>query len=292
MLVNTKKRSIADLSAAFESKNTGGFNADWAKYFQFWKAPVDSTSTVRFLPDKDDDNSMSFLVENLTHELIVNGKKETVACLEMHGEECPICKLSRKYYDEKDPEHNPVLGKKYYRKKGYIGQVLVVESAMEYDQERLVHLIEFGPAIFKVIQAAFKSGDLEEVPYAVKGGYNFRIKKTKNGDYANYSTSSFSPKQTDVADDVIEAIELFDLKQYRTKKTDVATVLAMLEADRVGAALAPSKSNDDDEAPTRPATRPATTTTTATTTEGGETKRLSVVERLKLREQQAADHAE
>jgi hypothetical protein len=187
------------------------------------------------------------------------------------------------------------MGKKYYRKKSYIGQVLVIDSPIEYDQERLVHLIEFGPAIFKVIQAAFKSGDLEKVPYELKGGYNFRIKKTKNGEFAYYGTSSFSPKQSDVADDVIEAIELFDLKQYRAKKTDVSTVLAMLEADRVGAALAPLKTQEDE--PVRPASRTTTTvTTTAPATqpvsEGGQTRRLSVVERLKLREQQAAEQAE
>lgn len=285
-----KKRSLADLQAAFDTKASGGFNADWAKYFQFWKAPVDTTSTVRFLPDKDENNTMSFLVENLTHELVVNGKKETVACLEMYGEKCPICELSRKYYDEKSPDHNPVLGKKYYRKKSYIGQVLVVSSPIEYDQERLVHLIDFGPAIFKAIQAAFKSGDLDEVPYELKGGYNFRINKTKSGEYANYSTSGFAPKQTDVADDVIEAIELYDLKQYRTKKTDAAALQAMLEADQTGAsAVAPATRDDDDGAtrPTAPAGRVATESSAPASADGE--RKLSVVERLKLREKQLAE---
>ena len=48
------------------------------------------------------------------------------------------------------------------------------------------------------MQAAFGSGDLDNAPYELKGGYNFRFKKTKKGEYADYSTSSFSPKMSDI----------------------------------------------------------------------------------------------
>lgn len=296
------KRSLADLAAAFEQKTAGGGGDQrWKKFFPFWKAPKDSISVVRFLPDQDEDNPMGFLVENLTHELVVNGKRETVACLKMFGEDCPICALSQKYYDEKDPEHNEALGKKYYRKKGYIGQVLVLETPVEHNAEEVVKLIEFGPKIFKQIQAAFQSGDLENPPYELKGGYNFRIKKTQSGEYADYGTSSFSPKMTDVGDDVIEAITLFDLKQWRTPKTGRETIEAMLVADQTGASLpsggdaapapAPAVSRlsktlatSDDDAPA-PAAAPAPAT--------GE-KKLSVVEQLRLRaaQQKAAQGAE
>jgi len=291
------KRSLADLAAAFEQKTTSGGGGDqsWKLFFNFWKAPTDSVSVVRFLPDLDEDNPMGFLVENLVHELVVNGKREKVACLKMYGEDCPICALSQKYYDEKDPEHNEALGKKYYRKKSYIGQVLVLETPVEHDAERLVKLIDFGPAIFNQINAAFKSGDLEEPPYELKGGYNFRIKKTKSGEYASYTTSSFSPKQSDVADDVLEAIELYDLKSFRTPKTSREQLEAMLIADQTGASVPTGSSDDAAPAPApapraskvedddaAPAPAPAAT---------GE-KKLSVVEQLRLRQQQKAAAAE
>jgi hypothetical protein len=298
------KRSLADLSAAFEQKTGGGGgNQDWKKFFGFWRAPIDSISVVRFLPDLDEDNPMGFLVENFTHELVVNGKREKVACLKMYGEECPICALSQKYYDEKSAEHNEELGKKYYRKKGYIGQVLVLDTPVEHDAEQLVKLIEFGPKIFNQIQSAFKSGDLEDPPYELKGGYNFRIKKTQSGQYADYGTSNFSPKRTDVADDVIEAIELFDLKTFRTAKTARAQLEAMLIADQTGAAMVPEAGVQgghqqagaapavarqaqparatEDEAPA-----PAAAATSAPAADG--TKKLSVVEQLRLRQQQKA----
>jgi hypothetical protein len=161
----------------------------------------------------------------------------------MHGEDCPICQLSRKYYDEKNDE----MGKKYYRKKSYIGQVIVVESPIEHDQSQLVKLIDFGPAVFKQIQAAFQSGDLENPPYELKGGYNFRIKKTKNGQYASYTTSSFAPKQSDLEDEIIEQLELFNLSDYRGEKLDRATVEAMLMADQTGQAF--GGDHHEEEAP-------------------------------------------
>jgi hypothetical protein len=243
---------------------------------------------------------MGFLVENLAHELVINGKREKVACLKMFGEDCPICALSQNYYDEKSPDHNEQLGKKYYRKKSYIGQVLVVDTPIEHDQEQLVKLIEFGPAVFKQIQAAFQSGDLEEAPFELKGGYNFRIKKTQSGQYASYTTSSFAPKRTDVDDDVIESLNLYNLVDYRTKKVDRETVEAMLAADQTGQSFNASGSDDADDAPAaktttvKPAVKtkdvgPADEGTESVTagiqakTEPAGEKKLSVVEQLKAR---------
>lgn len=228
------KSRLEALKGAFEKKTTGGGgDQNWKLFFQFWKIPDDSTAVVRFLPDLDADNSLGFLVENLQHELEINGQRKKVPCLAMHGEHCPICELSRKYYDEKNED----LGKKFYRKKSYIGQVIIVDSPIEHDQNQLVKLIEFGPAVFKQIQSAFQSGDLEEAPYEFKGGYNFRIKKTKSGQYASYNTSSFAPKQSDLDDDVIGALELYNLADYRGTKPDVTTVEALLVAAQTGQAF-------------------------------------------------------
>lgn len=285
------KRSLADLQAAFDQKTSGGGgDQNWKKFFNFWKAPVDSVSVVRFLPDADEENPMGFLVENLTHELVVNGKREKVACLKMYNEDCPICALSAKYYDEKSPEHNEELGKKYYRKKGYIGQVLVLETPVEHNAAELVKLIEFGPQVFKQIQAAFQSGDLENPPYELKGGYNFRFRKTLTGSGQNsYTTSNFAPKMTDVADDVIEAITLFDLKEYRTAKLPRATLEAMLIADQTGssmsteaAAAAPAASAAAPAAKPVEA-EPAAVPAAAAAVAAGE-KKLSVVEQLRARQ--------
>ncbi len=232
----TTKRSLADLAAAFTSKTSeSSGNATWKLFFPFWKADTDTVSTVRFLPDANDENPFGFLVENLTHSLTINGKRETVACLKMYGEACTICELSARFYDKNSNEYNEELGKQFYRKKSYIGQVLVLETPIEHDASQLVKLIEFGPQVFKQIQAAFQSGDLEVAPYELKGGYNFRFRKTKTGSGQNsYTTSNFAPKQTDVSDDVIEQMNLYDLNEYRTAKIDRTAIEAMLVAASTG----------------------------------------------------------
>lgn len=281
------KRTLAALAEQFKQKTTdSNESADWRKFFPFWKADMDSVSVVRFLPDADEENPMGFLVENHSHELVVNGKREKVPCLKMYGEECPVCQLSQKYYDEKSPDHNEALGKKYYRKKSYIGQVLVMETSIPHDQDQLVKLIDFGPAVFKAIQAAFQSGDLEEAPSELKGGYNFRIKKTKSGEFASYTTSSFSPKPSDVGDDVIEKLNLYDLKDYRTPKMSRDVLEAMLMADQTGAqygnaAPAAAKPTPQAEAPSKAEAAPAAPA--AETAAPPAEKKMSVVEALRAR---------
>jgi len=282
------KRSLADLAAAFSSKtteNTG--NATWKLFFPFWKAEVDTVSTVRFLPDADETNPMGFLVENLTHELTINGKREKVACLKMYGEDCPICDLSARFYDKKSAEYNEELGKQFYRKKSYIGQVLVIDTPIEHDAEQLVKLIEFGPQVFKQIQAAFQSGDLEAAPFELKGGYNFRFRKTKTGSGQNsYTTSNFAPKQTDVGDDVLEKMNLFTLNDYRTQKTERAAVEAMLVAATTGGSYSsPEESDEVPETPVKATPAPSVAVKAEAPAEEApaSTGKLSVVEQLRAR---------
>lgn len=293
----TAKRTLAELAANFAKKTTGGGgDQNWRLFFPFWKAPEGSTSTIRFLPDTDENNPMEFLVENLTHELVINGKREKVACLKMYEDYCPICALSSKYYDKKDPDHNEALGKKYYRKKSYIGQVLVIETPVEHNADQLVKLIDFGPAVFNQIQSAFQSGDMDRKPQEFKGGYNFRIKKTKAGEYASYSTSSFSPKPTDIADDLLATIQpqMYDLKAYRAPKVGREQLEAMLIADQTGQSL---EMPEEDSAPApAPAAAPitagpakvsvtsATVATPAPAPAPAAGGKLSVMEQLKARQ--------
>jgi len=227
------KSKLDALKAAFDKKASGGGGGDqsWKLFYPFWKMPDDGLAVVRFLPDLDENNNLGFLIEKHEHELIINGNRKKVPCLQMWGEKCPICDLSRKYYDEKNND----MGKKYYRKKSYIGQIIVIESPIEHDQSQLVKLVEFGPQVFTQIQEAFKSGDLDEAPYELKGGYNFRFRKTKTGDGRNsYSASKFATKQTDLDDEIIEALNLYNLDDYKGQKPERAVVEALLVADQTG----------------------------------------------------------
>jgi hypothetical protein len=187
---------------------------------------------------------MGFVVENLSHKLSVNGRERTVPCLKMYGESCPCCELSRKYYDQKDEK----MGLKFWRRQEFIGQVLVLSSPFDYpikDDENPVRLIMLGPKIFKLIQASFASGDLEENPTDFKAGYDFRIKKSKQGQFADYTLSKFAPKQTAISDELLSNLELINLADWRTRRIDRDAMELMIQADLTGASYAENKSEGD-----------------------------------------------
>lgn len=222
------------LAAAFNKPTQGGEGGSsrFKKFYPFFKMEVGQTATIRFLPDANAENPLGFITENTTHKLTINGETKTVPCLHMYGEQCPICALSQKYY----AEGNEALGKKYYKKRDYLAPALVISSPFEYDApEDIVKIVSFGPKIFKMIQAAFTSGDLDDVPFSFTAGYDFRIRKTQNGEWADYTTSSFAPKATALDPEVIENLTLVNLADFRQPKIDKAVIEQMLNSDLTGA---------------------------------------------------------
>ncbi len=301
MALSAKERLAALEKALDNQKEPKNFGpAPWKKFYQFWKMPVDSTAIVRFLPDKNQDNPRKFLVENFTHKLTVGGKTKVVPCLSMYGEACPCCELSARFYAEGDEAQ----GLKYYKKRSYIAQIVLIDSPFDEtledgEEEAVVKLIDFGPKVFKCIQAGFKSGDLEEEPYFYKGGYNFRIKKTQSGKWPDYGTSSFAPKATDLDDDLIDLIKEnhFDLSEHREKQISRAQMDAYLLADRTGQELdansgsgdstesnAPQTNDTPVESTSSRDTQSSDTSTSESTSSGAqENKAQSVLEKLRAR---------
>lgn len=227
--------SFEQLKAAFQNRSQPQGNTGfWDKFYPFYKMNYDQIATVRFLPDLDEENPLGFLVENRYHELMVNGQKKRVACLRMYGEACPCCELSSAHYDKGDA----ATGKVFYRKIDYIGQVLVLESPFEYPikpEENPVRLISISPKIYQRIESAFTRGDLDTNPVDLLNGYNFRIIKTKQGEWANYDSSDFARKSSPVPDDLIGRISLYDIKNFRFTKVERDAMEAMINAHLTGA---------------------------------------------------------
>ena len=208
-------------------------------YFNFWNMPFDKTAIVRFIPDKNSDNPRMFLVEKHHHNLVINGQRRKVACLKQYGEDCPICKVSNQFYKEGNEDD----GLKYYKKKSYLGQCLVVQDPLPVNSETgeshegKLRFISITPQIFKVIQEAFESDDLDEAPYEFDGGYNFVIKKTSQGDNANYVVGTkFQNKQSSLTEEQVAYVEenYVDLKTLLPQKPSLEKVEAMLQAALTG----------------------------------------------------------
>lgn len=239
---------INALRAAFKSKSEeGGGEGNtgfWDKFYPFYKMDFDQTTVFRFLPDSDDENPLGFIVENKYHELNINGKKKRIACLKMYGESCPCCELSQKHYNDGDQ----ALGKTFWRKIDYVAQGLVINSAFDYPvdpEQNPVRMISIGPKLYKTIEAKIVKGDMDEMPYDMVNGYDFRINKTRQGEYADYTTSDFARKSTPIPERFLEKLDLYDLKNFRYGKIEREQMEAMIESFLTGKSYEEEKKNGD-----------------------------------------------
>ena len=235
------------IRAKFSAATSTGGNQN--NYYSFYKMPDDAQARIRFLPDANEENSLGFLIEKLSHSLKINGEKKTVACPSQYGEECPICKVSKEYYDVDDK----VNGKLYYKTRNYLAQVLVLEDPIVDPKHEnaagKVKLIQIGYSLFKIIKDAFESGELDEAPFAFNGGTDFLIKKTKQGEFASYTLSKFARKSTDLTNDQIELVQeaMVDLSTLLPKQPDAKLVDNLLKAALTGSRLAEDDADGEDD---------------------------------------------
>lgn len=302
---------IHALRAALKTKSEEGGSGEntgfWDKFYPFYKMDFDQTTIFRFLPDADEENPIGFIMENKYHELTINGKKKRIACLKMYGESCPCCELSQKHYNDGDTQ----MGKTFWRKIDYIAQGLIVHSAFEYEvkpDDNPVRLISIGPKLYKLIEAKIVNGDMDEMPYDMINGYDFRITKSRQGEYADYSTSDFARKSSQISAAAIDKLELYDLKKYRYAKIEREQMEAMIEAfltgksydEKSGDASKPSESTgsaslDSSVSSPKPTQEAASVVAAATSTPADSTatptKKLSpqeILAKVKARQQAGA----
>jgi len=237
--MSTQKERVAALAAKFATSDNNDSRP--SNYYRFWDMKPEESATVRLLPDADPNNPMEFMVEKLMHNLEINGERKTIPCLTMYGEECPICQVSSAFYKEEGKDS--VNGKKYWRKKQHILQALVQEDPLapnpetKENSEGQVRLLNISFQIYGVIKEALTSGDLEAVPYDMREGYDFVIKKTRQGDWDKYDLGTkFVRRTSSLTDDEIALCEeeMVNLSTLIPQKPDIDRVESMLNAALTG----------------------------------------------------------
>jgi len=221
------------------SQSTGGDNA----IYPFWNMKEGESSTLRFLPDGDENNTF-FWQERLMIKLPFAGVKgETdsrpvqvqVPCMEMYGETCPILSEVRGWF--KDPSLED-MGRKYWKKRSYIFQGFVTDNPLSEDTtpENPIRRFIIGPQIFQIIKAALMDPDMEELPTDYTAGVDFRLNKTSKGGYADYSTSNWARRERPLTDAEMNAVNthgLFNMSDFLPKKpteVEVKVIKEMFEA--------------------------------------------------------------
>lgn len=253
-------QSLAELRAAWKQNNTQTESRP-NNYYPFYRLAFDEKATIRFLPDGNTSNPLGFLVEKLTHELVIGGEKKIIPCPKMFGKdkECPICKHSAALYKAEDK----VNGKKFYRSKQHIAQALVIEDPLPYKAEETpaigtIKLINVGFSIYNIIDEAINDEEdgVEDIPWLFNNGTDFIIKKTKKGEHANYESSKFAKRPRPLSEDELATVEgnLLDLSTLLPKEPELAYLEKMLASAIAGELI------ETDDAPV---TKTSTVTQTA-----------------------------
>jgi hypothetical protein len=245
--------SLAEIRAKLreqENKASGNLSGGDNGIYPFWNLKEGQESLVRFLPDGNQDNTF-FWAERLMIKLPFNGVKGEsdsksvqvqVPCVEMWGETCPILSEVRGWFKDKSLED---MGRKYWKKKSYLFQGLIVEDGMKEESapENAVRRFILGPQLFQIVRSALLDPDMEELPTDYTNGVDFRICKTSKGGYADYSTSKWARRERPLSDDEIEKVNkagLFNLSEYLPKKPseiELKVIKEMFEASVDGEAF-------------------------------------------------------
>jgi hypothetical protein len=245
--------TLAEIRArllAQENKSTGVLDN---QLFPHWNIPENTTCSLRFLPDSDPKNDY-FWVEKAVIKLpfagIVNGDSKDVLvhvpCMEMWNETCPVLSEVRNWFKDKSLEE---MGRKYWKKRSYIFSGFVRENPLDEDsvQENPIRRFIMGPELFKIIKATLLDPELENLPTDYTNGLDFRITKTTKGGYADYGTSTWARRETQLTKIEREAIEKFglhDLKDFLPKKPtsiELSIIQEMFEASVDGKPYDPDR---------------------------------------------------
>jgi hypothetical protein len=241
--------SLAEIRAKLKEQEVKGGSTGGGdnSIYPFWNLKEGGESLIRFLPDGDDNNTF-FWSERAMIKLEFPGiKGETdskktvvqVPCMEMYGDNCPVLTEVRPWF--KDPKLED-LGRKYWKKRSYIFQGLVVEDGLKEDNapENPIRRFIIGPQLFALIKGALMDPEMEDLPTDFVHGVDFRISKSSKGGYADYGTSKWSRRERPLSEQELTAIKnfgLFNLKDFLPKKPseiEVKIIKEMFEASVEG----------------------------------------------------------
>ena len=244
--------TLAEIRAKLQqsSQQAGGGTGGDNGIYPHWNMPEGTTTTVRFLPDGDTNNTF-FWIERAMIKLPFAGVKgETnskpvtvqVPCMEMWGETCPILTEVRPWFKDKSLEE---MGRKYWKKKSYLFQGFVADSKLQEDKtpENPIRRFIIGSQIFNIVKNALMDSEIEELPTDFVRGLDFKIAKTSKGGYADYSTSTWARRERALSEQEQAAIKqygLFDLKSFLPKKpgdVELKVIKEMFEASVDGEAF-------------------------------------------------------
>ena len=187
--------------------------------YPFWQMKNHQRVIVRFLPDLNEENDFKFIDEYSYHRVELKGKTFSALCSDVHESGITPCYHCKKAYKEYK-RHRQNEGLKYWRKKHYVGNVIIVDDPLGLrgvnDPEKTYKLL-FSQGLYNDIKDSIHSGKIAEWPSDYTNGHNFEIRREQHGMYAKYlgrfrRKSKLTKEQVKLADE-----SLIDLSTLRPK---------------------------------------------------------------------------
>ncbi|CAM6054977.1 unnamed protein product [Sphagnum tenellum] len=101
----------------------------------------------------------------------------------------------------------------------------VVNSPLEEGNvpENPIRRFVINPSVYEIIKTSLMNPEMEDLPTDYVGGRDFKIAKTKKGEYANYATSTWSFRTrplNEIEQVAIQQYGLFNLADFRGSRPD------------------------------------------------------------------------
>lgn len=224
--------------------------------YPHWDLKANTSSTIRFLPDGNDDNVL-FWVENQKINLPFAGIKDhdehkpvviSVPCIEMWTGKntCPILNEVRPMWNDDSLKE---IASKYWIKRSYFMQGVVLQDGIgeESPPENPIRRFNFTNQLFNIVKTALLDPEMENSPVDLLNGTDFTINRTQKGNYADYTTSKWARRESPLAQQYLDAIDQYglpDLSSYlpqRPSNEHVEVMFDMFRASIDGGLYEPAK---------------------------------------------------
>lgn len=231
-LLKNRKKTNDSLNKKVESLKKGG-SYDKEPDARLWDLKHlknddgNGRATIRFLPAPLGEDEPFVQYFSYFHQNKKNGKWYVEKSLKTFGndEKDPAYDYNGTIYDNQAIAKDDKSKHTIRRNKTYVSNILVVDDPKNPDNNGKVFLFEYGPMIFKMIEARMNpdpnvSDDEPAIPFDPIEGCNFKIKivsKKLNGNLTpNYESSTWGPISP-LADDA-EEMEKIWKKAYPLAK--------------------------------------------------------------------------
>jgi hypothetical protein len=170
-----------------DRRSTPGQGSGDKTIYPHWNIPEGTSTTLRFLPDANEDNTF-FWAERQNFKFPfpgIKGQDENkpvvvqVPCIEMWDgkNSCPVLNEVRPWWKD---ESLKKTASSYWVKRAYYMQGFVKQDPINEDgtPENPIRKFIMGPQIFAIIKAALLDPDMENSPVDIINGTDFIVSKT------------------------------------------------------------------------------------------------------------------